>query len=242
LKSTARSTEAEANHRPLPDQTILPEDEGAAIPPAARPVEPVPPAKRPTPPTGDLLSAARRVRNYKKEGRGPSRQLDIRLRATPDPEVYFRLWPDVDDEEPVAILKLKDDSDRTEVYVLHPDIADLPYVSPKVRDARLVPYVTTTGKLTVWAKTEPDPSDRMGYRIHSALERAAEAARRRWILITWASGQLQIGEPRTPIEDEPKWPTGQSLGEIFNIAMHGFFIDSADHPIIKKFDVVAKEV
>jgi hypothetical protein len=44
------------------------------------------------PPTASLLSAARRVRDYKREGRGLTRQLDISLMATPPTGVYFRAW------------------------------------------------------------------------------------------------------------------------------------------------------
>src|SRR5262245_4675954 len=64
------------------------------------------------PPTSKLLSAAKRVRDFKREGRGLTRQLDIQLRLTPIPEIPFRVWPNRDDEYPVAILRIKTAEDR----------------------------------------------------------------------------------------------------------------------------------
>jgi hypothetical protein len=188
-----------------------------------------------------LLSAARRAGDYKREGRGPSRQLEIQLRPTPISGVYFRVWPDPDEELPVAILKVKDDGDRKEVYILSAGVADLPHVAPKVRDASLVPCVTSTGKVYVWAKTIPDPADRLGFRIFDALARAGEEARKHWIMISWDPA-LTIEEPRKPIEDEPRWPSGQSLEEIFEIAIRGVFINDPDHPVIRRLDTIPREV
>jgi hypothetical protein len=188
-----------------------------------------------------LLSAARRARDYKREGRGPSRQLEIQLRHTPISGVYFRIWPNPDDEYPVAILKVKDDGDRREVYILSEGVAGLPHVVPKVRDGKLVACVTSTGKVYVWAKTIPDPADRMGFRIHDALERVGEEARKSWIMINWDPA-LTIETPRKPIEDEPRWPSGQGLEEIFDIAIRGAFIDDPDHPVIRRLDTIAREV
>jgi hypothetical protein len=194
------------------------------------------------PPTSKLLSAARRARDFKKEGRGPSRQLDIQLRSTPISGVYFRAWPNPDEEYPVAILKVKNDDDRKDVFILTAEVADLPHVAPKVRDASLVPCVTCLGRLYIWARIVPDPSDRLGYRIFDALARAGEEARKRWIMISWDSGALTIEEPRVPIEEEPRWPSGQTLNEIFEIAIRGVFIDDANHPAIRRLDTIAREV
>jgi hypothetical protein len=188
-----------------------------------------------------LLSAAKRARVFKQAGRGPSRQLDIPLRGTPISGVYFRTWADQEDEFPVAILKVKNDDDRKEVYILSEKVAELPHVAPKVRDASLVPCVTSTDKVFVWAKTHPDPDDRMGFRIYDALARAGKIARKTWILLNWDGGALSVEEPREPIE-EPKWPSGQSLEEIFEVAIRGAWIDDPDHPVIRKLNVIVREV
>jgi hypothetical protein len=194
------------------------------------------------PPTSGLLSAARRARDYKREGRGPTRQLEIQLRHTPISGVYFRVWPNPDDEYPVFILKVKNDEDRREVYILGPQVADLPHVAPKVRDGKLVLCVTSTGKVYVWAKTIPDPDDRLGFRIHDALARAGEEARKGWIMINWDSGALTMETPRRPIEDDARWPSGQSHEECYEIAIRGVFIDDPDHPVIRRLDTIAREV
>jgi hypothetical protein len=192
-------------------------------------------------PTSKLLSAAKRAHDFKQSGRGPSRQLDIQLRGTPISGVYFRAWANPDEEFPVAILKVKNDDDRKEVYILSAEVADLPHLAPKARAGSLVPCVTSTGKVFVWAKTHPDPGDRMGFRIYDALARAGEIARKTWVLLNWDGGALSVEEPREPIE-EPKWPTGQSLDEIFEMAIRGAFIDDPDHPVIRKLNAIVREV
>jgi hypothetical protein len=204
------------------------------------PAAEMPPANKP--PTSGLLSAARRVRDFQKEGRGPSRQLDITLRATPIAGPYFRVWPNVDEEMPVGLLKVKTGDDRRDTYVLSAEIADLPHVAPRVKDGSLVPCITSTGKVYVWARTIPDESDRLGYRIHAALDRVAREARKHWVAISWDNNALTIETPRVEIADEPRWPSGQTLEEMYEIAIKGAFIDKADHQAIVALDSIRREV
>jgi hypothetical protein len=215
---------------------------GSSEGPHNQPEAKVDPIASTKPPTSKLLSAAKRAHDFKKEGRGPSRQLDIQLRSTPISGVYFRSWPNPDDEYPVAILKVKTDDDRKEIFILSVEVADLPHVATKVREASLVPCVTSTGRVFVWAKTIPDPADRLGFRIFDGLARAGEEARKRWILISWDSGALTIEDPREPIMEEPRWPSGQPLEEIYEIAIRGAFIDNPDHPVIRRLDTIAREI
>jgi hypothetical protein len=242
-KRIANAPPTEDNHKLLPDQTILPrEDEGATTPPSAGPTpageKPPPPA----PPTDDLLSAAKRARDYKREGAANSRQLDIALKGTPPTGILIRTWPNPADDYDVAILRVKTDNDRKETYILDDAVASLPYVGPKVRNGRLVACVTHTGLVFVWACTEADPGDRLCYRMYRALEDFREAARERWVGLSWDTGSMVIEEPRVPIADEPRWPTGQTLREIYSLAIRGAFIGNSDHPVVKKLDVVTREV
>jgi hypothetical protein len=193
-------------------------------------------------PTSSLLSAARRVRDYKQEGRGFNRQLDVQLVRTPPSEVYFRTWPDPDAEWPVALLKVKTPDDRKEIYVLSPEVAELPHVAPKVRNGLLVPCVTTTGRVFIWARTIPDPNDRLGFRIFAALERACKEARTQWIQLDWSTGNLAIVTPRLPIEEEARWPEGQGLEELYEIAIKGVYIDNSEHSVIRQLNVIAREI
>jgi hypothetical protein len=192
--------------------------------------------------TSALLSAARRVRDYKREGRGLSRQLDIAApRTTPQTGVIFRAWPDPGADYPVCVLRVKTDDDRKEDYILAPDIADLSYVAPRVRNADLVACVTTTGKVFVWAVIDPDPGNRLAYRTYAALARVCEEARKGWVSITWEPA-LTIHLPRTPIEEEARWPDGQTLEEMLEISMRASYIDSKDHPVIRALDTIGREV
>jgi hypothetical protein len=199
------------------------------------------PGADPTTPTLKLLTAAKRSHDHKRGARGLSRQLDISLRGTPIPEVYFRIWPDAADEYPVALLKASADSERKEIYVVSGEIAELPYIVDRARDAKLIPCITTTGRLYVWVMTIPNQADRMGFRVHAALQRVAEAARRAWIMISWDNNGLHVHDPKEPITDEPRWPEGQSLEEIYEIALHGAFIDRPDHPVIRQFNTISRE-
>jgi hypothetical protein len=194
------------------------------------------------PPTSKLLSAAKRVRDFKQEGRGSSRQLDIALKSTPTAGIYFRTCPDPDVEYPVAILRVKNEEDRKETYILAPEIADLPYIAPKVRNGFLVPCITSTGLVFVWARTVAEPTDRLCFAMFTALERVATEARKKWVSISWDTGKVAVEYPRVPIEDEPRWPDGQSFEEMYEIAIHGAFIDKEDHPVIRALDRIVKEV
>jgi hypothetical protein len=200
------------------------------------------PAADPKPPTADLLSAARRAHNYKREGRGLSRQLDVQLLGTPPPGIYFMCWPNPDDEEPVTILRVKSDSDRKELFLVSDEIARLPYVVDKVREGFLALCITSIGRLFCWARTTPDPADRLAYRTFDALQRAGEMARKKWILLNWDLGVLSVEEPRQPIEQEPAWPTGQSLREIYNLAIKDSLVTNPEHAVIRKLDTIRKEI
>jgi hypothetical protein len=201
---------------------------------------PIVPAAKP--PTGRLLSAARRVRDYQQEGQGTTRQLDIQLRHTPLSEVFFRVWDIPEDYYAVALLRVKDDQGRSEIYLLSPEVADLPFVAPKVRDGLLVPCITSTGTVFVWAQTIPNPSDRMGYRIHKALERVALRARKEWVSLSWHNSTPFVHDPPAElVEEKPHWPTGQTLEEIFEIAISDRFISDPDHPVIRHLNTKSRE-
>jgi hypothetical protein len=216
--------------------------DGPVLSVATVPASEVDPGSRSGPPTSKLLSAARRVRDYQREGQGATRQLDIPLRHTPPPGIFFQLWPNPADDFEVAILRVKDDSDRTDVYPLTPEIADLPFISPKVKDGRLIAGITSTGSIFVWAATDPDPADRMAYRTHSALYRVAQMARGAWVSIHWLYGKVLVHDPPAElVEEQPHWPTGQSLQEILELAVADRLISHPNHPVIRNLNTRSRE-
>jgi hypothetical protein len=136
---------------------------------------------------------------------------------------------------------VKPDVDRKEVYILSAEVAELSYVASKVRDGKLIPGITSAGTVFVWAQTIPNSRDRMGYRVHAGLVRAGEEARKKWVSLKWEPA-LMTEEPREPFVEEPRWPNGQTLEEMFEIAIKGVFIDRPDHPVIRRLDTITKEV
>jgi hypothetical protein len=236
--------EPEAEHtQPNPGAASNGPLSGPIVPETTPPVSGADPGAESKPKTSKVLSAARRVRDYRKEGQGTTRQLDILLRHTPPSEVYFRTWPNPKDDYEVTILRVKDDSERTEVFLLGSEVADLPLLARKVRDGRLVACITSTGVVFVWALTDPDPSDRMACRIHTALGRVAQEARKGWVSVHWDNGKLFIHEPPPElVKEEPRWPTGQTLEEIFEIAISDRFISDPDHPVIRRLNTKSREV
>jgi hypothetical protein len=148
----------------------------------------------------------------------------------------------MDDYFEVALLRVKDDQGRSEVYLLSPEVADLPFVAPKVRDGRLIPCITSTGNVFVWAQTIPNPADRMGFRIHKALERVAHRARKEWVSLSWQNSTPFVHDPPAElVEEEPHWPTGQTLEEIFELAIADRLINDPNHPVIRHLNTKSRE-
>jgi hypothetical protein len=177
------------------------------------------------PATLKLLDEARRGRDLKKKARAGGRQLDIELRNTPISEVFFRAWADEDDYAQVSVLKSKSDGNRTEVYVLSPAVLDLPRVAAKAVDVTLVPCITSTGQIFVWAVTESASATRFSKKQCEALERVLEAARRDWVMISWENGlRIHDPDPDEPLEDPATWPTRQGPGEMIELAISGAYI------------------
>jgi hypothetical protein len=193
------------------------------------------------PPTASLAARAKRTRNYTAEGGTRDRQMEVSLRPTPYPRVFFRAWPDREDYWEVAIYRPPSEGDRDRpTFILDPSVADVPFVSDKVKDGLLVPCITTNRKVFIWAFTIPNPDERMAFRIHEPLERVLEVARSEWVAIDW--NPLRLLKPRKPITAQPKWPNGQSLDELFSTALRAVYIDSVDHTEIRKLDTIAEEI
>jgi hypothetical protein len=193
------------------------------------------------PPTASLAARAKRTRNYKTEGGTWTRQMGIQLRGTPYPRVFFRAWPDREDYWEVAIYRPPPEGDRDRpTFILDPSVADVPFVSNKVKDGLLVPCITTNHKVFIWAFTIPNPDERMAYRIHEPLERVLEEARSEWVAVDW--NPLRLIKPRIPIKAQPKWPNGQALDELFSTALRAVYIDNVEHAEIQKLDTTAEEI
>src|SRR5262249_41835468 len=146
------------------------------------------------------------------------RQMDIDLKSPPQSELLFRAWPDVEDYEEVTLLKVKDDRERKHLYILGPAVADLDHVVAKARPGRLIPCVTRTGRVFVWALPDPIQDDNLTFGMLCGLADICEKARTTWVGVGWNPKVCEV-KPPEPIDEEARWPSGQRPEEWCRLAM-----------------------
>jgi hypothetical protein len=187
-----------------------------------------------------LVMQARRSRDYNQEGAVKVRVVDVALYNSPKQEWLFRAWPDEKDYLPVATIRVDRGVDRKETYVVTEEVAGLPFLAGRVRDADLVPCITSKGMVFVWSVTVPNPDDRFGYRNHSAMRRILDEARGRWVSIRWANGKPSLAIPKVEIA-EPHWPD-QPCSEIYELALKDRLISDPASDVIRELDRIIREV
>jgi hypothetical protein len=148
--------------------------------------------------------------------RKPARQDFIRVH--PDPA--FRLE--------TAVIEVKDEN---ETYLVEPHLwSDLPTeLSPKI----LFTAINRQGVLFVWPVRLPGTDGKSNPWNDSALN-AADMAMKRWIRLASnrSLGAYEIYEATGDLAD-PVWPE-ISFQKIIDIAFKNHYIDSVDHPVVKR--------
>jgi hypothetical protein len=150
--------------------------------------------------------------------RKPNNQDFVRTHPNPD----FRL-------SPAALIELKDDR---EVYFVPPSMVnELP---GEFFVAAL--YLTTNrqGVLSIWPVRLPRP-DGKHLEWHRSAAEAAELAQSKWVKIraNMSLGAYEIYEAPNENIPAPVWPE-LPFDEILRIAFRNHFIDSSDHPVVKR--------
>lgn len=142
------------------------------------------------------------------------------VRVNPDPA--FRL-------SPAAIIELREE--RGEVYLVTPAMAvDLPgeYVP-----ATLYTAINRQGVLQIWPVKLPGPDGKV-LEWHRSAAEAAELAKKRWIRVT---ANMSLGAYEMFVAPEglpdPVWPD-LTFTEILKIAFRDRYVDSIDHPLVKR--------
>jgi hypothetical protein len=196
----------------------------------------------------EMLSMARRVKEYKSEVVPLGRQMDFTLKGSVLTGIYFQTWANPADDYPVAVIRPKNDSDRKEVYILHPDVAELEHVKPHVLDGTLRLVITVSGTIYVWVIIEADPlGNKMAWTHYQNMLRVEGISRRGWVLVEWgsktdanSSGQkMTIYEP-TPEEkaifQPPMWyRLGQPITEAYWAAIQPHFITDRNHAELRRY-------
>ena len=147
----------------------------------------------------------------------------------PNKQDYVRVHPSEDYQLTTALLELKDE--RRETYLIAPGLMHELF-------GELVPVTISTAinrqcVVFLWPCRLPDETGRTNSWHESALE-AAERAKSKWVRVQadMSLGAYRIWEARGDLP-EPEWPE-QSLRDLLSIAFKGRYVDSLDHPVLKR--------
>lgn len=159
---------------------------------------------------------------------GVKKLLNVVPVRKPGRQDFVRTHPDAEYRLTTAVIEVQEDRDTF-------------LVAPEWRGELLGECVPVTlftamnrqGTLFMWPCKLPGSDGRTNRWHESALD-AAERAQIGWLRIQadMNLGAYQFFEPRDPLPS-PEWPD-HSFREILSIAFRGRFIDSLDHPIIKR--------
>ncbi len=146
----------------------------------------------------------------------------------PNKQDYVRVHPSEDYQLTTALLELKEER---ETYLVAPDLRHELF-------GELVPVTIFTainrqGVVFLWPCRLPDETGRSNSWHESALE-AVERAKSTWTRVAadMSLGAYRIWEARGTLP-EPEWPE-QSLRDLLSIAFKGRYVDSLDHPVLKR--------
>ena len=146
----------------------------------------------------------------------------------PGRQDYVRINVDPDYQLTTAILQLKEER---EDYIVAPDVRQ--ELFGELVPVTLFTAINRQGVVFLWPCRIPDETGRSNSWYESALE-AAELARESWVRI---SADMSLGAYRIYVANgqlpEPEWPT-ESFRDLLKIAFKSRYIDSHDHPVLKR--------
>jgi hypothetical protein len=146
----------------------------------------------------------------------------------PGPQEFVRVHPDPGRRLDTALIELKEER---ETYLLAPALrAEL---GDEAKPARLYTAISRAGALFLWPVAVPGPDGRRNP-WHDSAHRGAEQAMRRWTRLraSHAAGEYEISVAVAPLP-EPEWPE-LPFADMLRLAFQDAFIDSADHPVIRR--------
>lgn len=148
----------------------------------------------------------------------------------PDRQAFVRVHPEPEFRLDTALLTLKEE--RGEAFLVDPIL--WPDLASEIVPTALFAAMTRQNVAFLWPVRLPRPDGRIDDWSRSALE-AAEHAMRKWVRVV---ANMQLGAYETYIArdvlDEPVWPEDMSFEALVRIAFRGRFIDSLDHPAVKR--------
>jgi hypothetical protein len=228
MKSTARSTKAEANHEPLPGQPVLPEDEGATNLPAHPAAEST--ATGGAPVVNPFDPARIRIgTNYGDLVGTQAANLTFPVWARPPKASWFRVHPT--NEVDILMLDLTE-TDSDALYYLDRSLYSQLILEPTVGIRLLVQCQTRQGTDFLWAIKLKGPFDKRENSWTTSALKERTLGRTKWIRHR-SNREKQGYDPKVAvgIDAEPEWPT-MSFEEILELALKDRYITSLDHEVL----------
>lgn len=146
----------------------------------------------------------------------------------PNPQEFCRAHPNPAYSFNTAVLETKDDH---EVYLVAKPLWN--QLSNEIIPVQLVTAINRQGTIFVWEVKLPR-SDGRWNPWNQSMAVAAETAKKSWVRVrsNMSLGAYEVTRALAPLA-EPVWPN-KSFDEIIEIAFHDNFIQSADHPVLKR--------
>lgn len=146
----------------------------------------------------------------------------------PGAQEFIRISPKEELRMIAALLNWQEDG---QLYLVTPAMVEV--IGKEAKPHRLVPAITATEIFFVWPMKITPPGERENTWNMSA-DSAAQEALEKWVNIGSNKAaqmyEVRVAEGEIP---EPKWPE-LSLKDILRLAFKDRFIQSIDHPIVKK--------
>jgi hypothetical protein len=150
----------------------------------------------------------------------------------PSREMYVRTSPNPEHTIDLLILELKDEN---EVYVVKPELQELLENEVTISVKTLVVTKTRQSIIILWPLKSPTSTGRACNWAISNWD-AATKAKNKWtrMIANQNLGAYEIYTAESSVIPEPTWEDLPSMQEMLEIAFKGKFIDSYDHPVLKK--------
>lgn len=148
----------------------------------------------------------------------------------PSKEWFVRCHPDPSYRLETYVLELKEDG---EIYLVAPELWDQLAGEGTFSPRLLVTSINKQGTLFLWPIRLPSPDGRHDDWSRSAME-ATSFASNGWVRIqsNMSLGAYEVFEATGSLGD-PEWPKSP-FGDLLRIAFKDKYIDSLDHPVLKR--------
>ena len=146
----------------------------------------------------------------------------------PHRQWFVRVHPDPSMSIETSILQFEQDQ---QYFLVDPSLA--PALPGEASAVALYTAVNLSGATFLWPIKLPN-EDGQQHECHITAHRAADLAKTEWIRISWdkPNSNYAVVRARGKVP-EPAWPPAD-LQRILSIAFKDRFIDSLDHPVVRR--------